>query len=360
MFYSADILTGRKGELSVVWLAATLGPKSQAKKLTKKDYAGVDISKACTYLIEQPEALSLRLSSSLMVGMARVYGQQFSFYHSDVLLLHQRLNKSVFGTEEERARGEEITLKREKREKAASPATLSLIEDVGSDFLDIEVPLESPEAMRNRETFGSGSSGLRISANIDDLLEEEPGHRLSDILKEQSFREEVPRIKRVRHFRENVFDDRTILRKEELLLVDVVHRRRESLDQVRDCFSPGALLRIPCAEERAELIPAEIEEEVAFPEEVDEVTLSELHEVQHEDEVETPSLKSTQSHFCLEYSERLLSAGHRVVFSELIGGSVTKEKVALAFHTVLEGLCRGSILCGQAGSYAPIYVWKSS
>ena len=36
------------------------------------------------YLMEPPEPLALRLSSNLMVGVTRVYKQQYQFYFNDV------------------------------------------------------------------------------------------------------------------------------------------------------------------------------------------------------------------------------------------------------------------------------------
>lgn len=47
MFYSTELLSIKSHSgLSVIWLAATLGPRSQTKKLSRKDYIGVDIVKS--------------------------------------------------------------------------------------------------------------------------------------------------------------------------------------------------------------------------------------------------------------------------------------------------------------------------
>jgi hypothetical protein len=97
-----DILTRRKGGLAVVWLAATLGPRSSLKRLTKKDVVACDIVKACEKITVPDEPMALRysklpvscpldpvalrradqrrcrLSACLMVGVARIHGQQVS------------------------------------------------------------------------------------------------------------------------------------------------------------------------------------------------------------------------------------------------------------------------------------------
>ena len=65
-------------------LAATLGPKSQARKLTRRDYGNVDLVEACKFLSVPPVPLSLRLQSNLMIGVVRVYGQKTGIVYADV------------------------------------------------------------------------------------------------------------------------------------------------------------------------------------------------------------------------------------------------------------------------------------
>ena len=94
MFYSTDILvTNKNGGLGVIWLAGTLGPKSQARRLQKRDYCSVKIPDACSYLQAPPEPMSLRLSASMMVGVTRVYSQQCMFYYGDVANLWSNLER---------------------------------------------------------------------------------------------------------------------------------------------------------------------------------------------------------------------------------------------------------------------------
>lgn len=52
-------------------LAATLGPKSSFKKLPRRSVMTADISALCNLIAEPEEPLALRLSSNLMIGVAR-------------------------------------------------------------------------------------------------------------------------------------------------------------------------------------------------------------------------------------------------------------------------------------------------
>ena len=52
-------------------LAATLGAKSSFKKLPRRSVMTADISELCNLIAEPAEPLALRLSSNLMIGVAR-------------------------------------------------------------------------------------------------------------------------------------------------------------------------------------------------------------------------------------------------------------------------------------------------
>ena len=82
MFYSIDFLTGNTG-LSLCWLASTMGA-SKSKKLSKKAINNVDIEEQVEFLINPQEPLALRLSSHLLLGILRIYKQQYEFYSGDV------------------------------------------------------------------------------------------------------------------------------------------------------------------------------------------------------------------------------------------------------------------------------------
>ncbi|GAA5840626.1 hypothetical protein JCM3766R1_000490 [Sporobolomyces carnicolor] len=95
MFYSPQLLTSRKGGFAVVWLAASIGVKGGAgKKLTRKELLACDLVKACEQVASPAEPLALRLSSSLLSGIARVYQQQILYFSSDVTQVHQALKKA--------------------------------------------------------------------------------------------------------------------------------------------------------------------------------------------------------------------------------------------------------------------------
>ncbi|TPX61385.1 hypothetical protein SpCBS45565_g07292 [Spizellomyces sp. 'palustris'] len=95
MFYSQDILTSkRRSGLAVVWLAATLGPKHSFKKLSKREVNGVNLVKACDFLTDPPEPMALRLTSNLMVGVTRVYSQQYTFFHTEVKQVFMKLKRA--------------------------------------------------------------------------------------------------------------------------------------------------------------------------------------------------------------------------------------------------------------------------
>ena len=78
--------------------AATLGAKTNLKKLSKKDVNSVDIRQAwffhalcivvispSNYILSPPEPLALRLSSNLLLGVLRIYQQQCQIFESSCL-----------------------------------------------------------------------------------------------------------------------------------------------------------------------------------------------------------------------------------------------------------------------------------
>ncbi|GAA6001740.1 hypothetical protein JCM10207_002291 [Rhodosporidiobolus poonsookiae] len=124
MFYSTEILTSRKTGLAVFWLAATVGSKggTSFKKLTRSEVLKSNVVKAWCVCAPSPllrcskqgeltlpssllvdsekvitpeEPLALRLSSNLMMGIARVFQQQYTIYASDVSHVHQALKKAI-------------------------------------------------------------------------------------------------------------------------------------------------------------------------------------------------------------------------------------------------------------------------
>ena len=82
----------------------TSNSASSTRRVSRKEMSAVDVVKACKYVATPPEPLALRLSSQLMVGVARVYLQQTNYFHGNFLSetchrvrhLKKKNNKSVF------------------------------------------------------------------------------------------------------------------------------------------------------------------------------------------------------------------------------------------------------------------------
>jgi hypothetical protein len=64
-------------------LVATLGAKSNTKKLTRKAILDVDVRKACETIMEPEAPMALRLQSNLLYGVSRVYSQQCGYVLAD-------------------------------------------------------------------------------------------------------------------------------------------------------------------------------------------------------------------------------------------------------------------------------------
>ncbi|KAF2689605.1 hypothetical protein K458DRAFT_475049 [Lentithecium fluviatile CBS 122367] len=83
MFYSHEVLTSRKYGVATVWLVATLGSKSNSKKINRKAILGVDVPKACRTIVDPAAPMALRLQGNLLYGVSRVYLQQCDYVLSD-------------------------------------------------------------------------------------------------------------------------------------------------------------------------------------------------------------------------------------------------------------------------------------
>nr|XP_019000016.1 uncharacterized protein I203_07550 [Kwoniella mangroviensis CBS 8507]OCF63477.1 hypothetical protein I203_07550 [Kwoniella mangroviensis CBS 8507] len=94
MFYPEELLlTKKNGSFGIIWLAATLGPKN--KKITRKQLTTVNLAKTCQIIAEPPEPMALRLSGALLVGVARVYNQNYDIFFTDVTNLNSNLRRSI-------------------------------------------------------------------------------------------------------------------------------------------------------------------------------------------------------------------------------------------------------------------------
>ncbi|EIW71910.1 hypothetical protein TREMEDRAFT_58044 [Tremella mesenterica DSM 1558] len=88
MFFSDDLLTSKKGSL-----IATLGPRT--KRITRKQLSNIDLTRTCDLIAQPPEPMALRLSSCLLVGVARVHSQNYEVFYSDVTQFHTALNRAI-------------------------------------------------------------------------------------------------------------------------------------------------------------------------------------------------------------------------------------------------------------------------
>ncbi|KAH8120144.1 Rec8 like protein-domain-containing protein [Phellopilus nigrolimitatus] len=95
MFFSAELLSKRDSGFGLLWLAATLGSKSSFKKLPRRSIQTADISQLCELISHPSEPLALRLSSNLMVGVARVYKIKHEIFVTDVSNCFALLKKAV-------------------------------------------------------------------------------------------------------------------------------------------------------------------------------------------------------------------------------------------------------------------------
>ncbi|GFF46437.1 hypothetical protein IFM58399_07796 [Aspergillus lentulus] len=95
MFYSHEILTSPEHGVATIWLVATLGSRSIARRLNKKAILDVDVPKACEVIMDPAAPMALRLQGNLLYGVARVYNQQCRYTLTDVQAMHDRLRSML-------------------------------------------------------------------------------------------------------------------------------------------------------------------------------------------------------------------------------------------------------------------------
>ena len=84
-------------------LVATVGVKSNTRKLSKKAIQDVNVAKACETIGEPPGApIALRLQGNLLYGVSRVYSQQYTYLLTDAekVQLHMRTFYRAWQTNE--------------------------------------------------------------------------------------------------------------------------------------------------------------------------------------------------------------------------------------------------------------------
>ncbi|PIL31935.1 hypothetical protein GSI_06639 [Ganoderma sinense ZZ0214-1] len=140
MFFSQDLLERRDSGYGLLWgqrsqpalwrLAATLGAKSSFKKLPKRSVLTADISQLCGLIAEPPEPLALRLSSNLMIGVARVYKVKQEIFLADVTTCFNSLKKAVQDVSTLSAAATDLQM----GQPSLRPETLTLVADPEAAF----------------------------------------------------------------------------------------------------------------------------------------------------------------------------------------------------------------------------------
>ncbi|KAJ5143344.1 uncharacterized protein N7515_002131 [Penicillium bovifimosum] len=91
MFYSHEILTSPEHGVATIWLVATLGSRSIARRLNRKAIQDVDVPNACRVIINPEAPMALRLQGSLLYGVSRVYNQQCGYILLDTQAMHDKM-----------------------------------------------------------------------------------------------------------------------------------------------------------------------------------------------------------------------------------------------------------------------------
>ncbi|KAK4219084.1 Rec8 like protein-domain-containing protein [Rhypophila decipiens] len=169
MFYSHEILTSQQYGVATVWLVSTIGLRSTNRKITKQAIQEVNVRKACETIIQPGAPIALRLQSSLLYGVSRVYSQQCKYVLTDAEKVHTHM-KAYYGV----AGGNAHTLDPEARK--ASRDQLIIQDDPGFD-LDMNLPsfelddleiLLDPNGLKSSQKTSSQLSPKERGSNSED------------------------------------------------------------------------------------------------------------------------------------------------------------------------------------------------
>ncbi|KAJ7786295.1 Rec8 like protein-domain-containing protein [Mycena metata] len=148
MFFSPELLAKRDSGFGLLWLAATLGAKSTFKKLPRRSVLTADISELCDLIATPAEPLALRqglpllpqyafnvlnfrLSSNLLIGVARVYKVKQDIFMTDASNCVASLKKVVQEMQSIAATGAQLQM----AQPTAKPSALNLAKDPGAAYL---------------------------------------------------------------------------------------------------------------------------------------------------------------------------------------------------------------------------------
>ncbi|KAM7209684.1 hypothetical protein V8F20_000087, partial [Naviculisporaceae sp. PSN 640] len=141
MFYSHEILTSHQYGVATIWLVSTFGLRSTNRKISRKAIQEVNVRKACETIIKPGAPIALRLQSSLLYGVSRVYSQQCNYVLSDAekVQSHMRAFYNVMG-------GSEHTLD---PEAGKARRDQLIIQDDPEFYLNMDLPVFELEDFEN-------------------------------------------------------------------------------------------------------------------------------------------------------------------------------------------------------------------
>ncbi|KAF2798527.1 hypothetical protein K505DRAFT_405148 [Melanomma pulvis-pyrius CBS 109.77] len=160
MFYSHEVLHSRKHGVATVWLVATLGSKSNLKKVNRKAILNVDVPKACQTIVDPGAPMALRLQGNLLLGVSRVYLQQCGYVLSDaqsaqnaMRIMLNSVKNAGLDPDAGKARPEQLVLQDDPSflPDFALPPPELLVD------LDLALPLETPRSGESQSLTPFGS-----------------------------------------------------------------------------------------------------------------------------------------------------------------------------------------------------------
>lgn len=135
-------------------LVATLGSRTNLKKVGRKDILQVDISKACGTINRPAAPMALRLQSNLLYGVSRVFAEQCSYVLGDVQAATNNMRQML--------RSVNVASLEVEIVKAARPGALLLADDPAFDpdqiTQDIDVDFLIPGLVSDVDSQGQISS----------------------------------------------------------------------------------------------------------------------------------------------------------------------------------------------------------
>ncbi|KAJ4484723.1 Rec8 like protein-domain-containing protein [Lentinula edodes] len=170
MFFTPELLARRDSGFGLLWymLAATLGSKSTFKKLPKRSVLTADISQLCELIAQPEEPLALRLSSNLMVGVARCVSKiKQELFMNDVTNCVSSLKKVVQDIHTITAKDASLQMQQQTRPSAftiaADPQALYFLEF--DNFVSVHNNKKRQDGDDEQEYNPTGSKQARKKNN---------------------------------------------------------------------------------------------------------------------------------------------------------------------------------------------------